>query len=270
MTGKTPPYVPPHLVGRVGNFEQPSPGGPVSFDDLRNSDGLGDPRRSMPLDQYKKTFDSNYRNHNFEDSIVGQYGGSGSTPTTFSSQLQDWIAQKARKGFDWGTSSQGKAVGTVGLLSAIAGGGIGALSAARSGEGGILSRGALYALLAGGAGAAGTVVAQKQHNLRESTLRKSASAEETLARAVMSDPSVSSSDRAEALRAISRMSDDQTDELSTLVRMLGGAAVGVAIVRFLRAKGLMSAAAGGIIGALLGASSGNHTHYNKLGQPSIR
>ncbi len=265
-----PQYIPAHLNGRVGNFSQPTPGGDVSFHDIRNTDGLGGSQRTMPLSQYKQTFDPSYRNRHFEESINGQYGGETSAPTNLSAQIQNWIAQKARNGFDWGTSSQGKAVGTVGLLSALAGGGIGAMSAARSGEGGILGRGALYALLAGGAGAAGTALAQRQHNLRESTLKKAASAEDTLARALMSDQQLSPYERAEALRALARLPDQQTEELSTLVRMLGGAAVGVVIVRFLRAKGLMSAAAGGIIGALIGAASGNRTSYNKLGQPSIR
>lgn len=260
---------PAHLVGRLSQFEQKEPGGSVSFLDLKNSNGLGDSRVEIPLEQYKQTFDPAYRNLNFEDSMLGQYGNS--KPTNLSSQIRDWTTQKLKDGLDWGVSSQGKAVGTAGLLSALVGGGIGAVTAARSGESGALSRGALYALLAGSVGAGGVALAQNFNNKREKVRTKSASVEDDLVRAVMSDRQMDDITRSQALRAIYALPKNQASELSTLVRMMGGAAAGVVIVRFLKAKGLMSSIAGGIIGALLGAASGgSKTTYNKLGQPSTR
>ena len=57
-------------------------------------------------------------------------------------------------------------------------------------------------------------------------------------------------------------------ELSDLLDEASGAGIGMLVMRFLGAKGLLPYAAGGIIGALLG-SHGDGAQYNSMGQLSL-
>lgn len=267
MTGKLPTYIPPHLEGKVSDFRQ-DPSGSVSFAHDEAALGLGpeQSRRTIPLDQYKQTFDRDYRLRNFNESMTGQYA-----PRRATNRAQDfsqWVADTARSGFDWGTSSQGKAVGTAGLLAALAGGGLGAWLGKQQGEG-VGSKALIGALLAGTATAGLTAYGQRNHNLRTAALGKQASdVVGQIVEAVTSDPSLGPADRAAMLRGAAAMSHNQRDELSDLIRTATGAGVGVLIMRFMSAKGLLPAMAGGIVGAMVGRSIGRSPKYNAMGQLS--
>ena len=257
MTGQLPTFIPPHLRGKVSDFQQ-DPSGSVSFAHDEAALGLGpeQSRRTIPIDQYKKTFDREYRLRNFDESMNGQYA-----PRRATNRAQDfsqWVANTARSGFDWGTSSNGKAVGTAGLLAALAGGGLGAWVGKQRGEG-VGSSALIAALLAGTAGAGLTAYGQR---------KQASDVVGQIVQAVTGDPSLGPAERAAMLRGAAVMSRNQREELADLLRTATGAGVGAIIMRFMGAKGLLPAMAGGIVGALVGSSIGRSPKYNAMGQLS--
>lgn len=269
MNGKTPPYVPTHLAGKVRDFRQ-EPDGSISFADDESALGLGpeESRQNISQDQYQKTFDRGYRARNFNDSMKGQYMGSRQGPTSRGKQLNDWIAGALDSGYKWGTSSQGKAVGTVGLLSALAGGAAGAYLGNQQGEGAV-SKGLLMALLAGTAGAGVTAFSQAQHNRREDWLAKQANNADIIIDAISRDYTMDPMLRADCLRAAARMSDIERENLARKMSMITGAGAGMLVVQFMRSKGLLPMLAGGMIGALAGYVAGPGMKYNSMGQLSL-
>ena len=134
----------------------------------------------------------------------------GKTPAR---SMNEGIANAIRGAFDWGTSAQGKAVGTVGLISAL-GGGLGSyLWDRKQGRSGSANKVLLTALLAGLVGAGSTALGQQRHNARENFLAnnagknfldKAASMEVSVAlvRLLEGDPTLSRYDRATILNAL--------------------------------------------------------------------
>ena len=269
--GAVPGYIPPHLQGKVWDFRN-EPGGDISFQHPEAALGLApdQSRVTMSPDEYRKNFDAVDRWTNFEESMREGYAPMQRRPKTPAREMNDWIADKARGAFDWGTSSQGKAVGTAGLLSALAGAAGGAAWGHYSGSGKI-SKALMLALLAGGLGATGTALAQNKHNKREAWLSKGASSADVshmLIRMLNNDPTINGTDRAMIFRAIASASSSDRDSLYRLLRGAAGAGVGVLAMRFLGAKGLLPMAAGGILGGLIGGRSSG-LKRNALGQVSI-
>ena len=267
----TPSYYPPHLVGKVGDFRT-EPGGNVSFTHNEAATGGFGPeenRKVISPDQYKQTFDEQYRLANPEVSMRGQYG-LPSIPKSRSREFQDWLADTVQSGLRWGTGSQAKSVGTSALLSALAGGALGTYL--NRDEESPISKGLLYALMAGGLGAGATAMAQHTANARRAAMLKSASySDDVILGAIMNDNSLSMAQKQACLRALASASGSDRAQLGALLRGVVGSAAGALIMKFLGAKGLLPMAAGGIMGALIGAglpfASGNK--YNSLGQLSI-
>ena len=268
----TPAYVPPHLQGKVKDFRQDDAGN-ISFrhDDAAN--GLSDPeltRKSISQDQYQKTFDRNYRLGNFNESIIGQYGGPGANDKSYVEGIKDSIVGGIKKGLSAATSTGPGTVGTVGLLSALAGGASGVMLGAREGSG-ALNKGMLFALLAGALGTGATAYTQAADARRLNYMSKKASSSvDMIIQALANDRQLTPQQKADALRAIVNLADRDRDELGRQVRTVAGAGAGILITRFLVGKGLLSSAVGGILGALIGAASARPPiKYNAMGQVSI-
>lgn len=280
--GEIPDYVPPHLRNEVFDFRN-EPDGGVSFWHPRASLGL-DPETSrvkLTKEQYQQTFDPHYRGINFTESMNNQYAPLQRHPKTTARSINEGIGKALRKAFDWGTSEQGKAVGTAGLLAALLGGAGGYAWGRHSGEGSV-GKALLMALLAGGVGAAGTAYAQNRHNAREAWLTqrqsplmgfsKTASAQGSagLIRLLEGDPTLSAIERAQIIEALVRIPAPAQDEMYRLARTAAGAGVGMLIMRLLKAKGLLPILAGGILGAIIGSPPREHMSVNDFGQPSMR
>lgn len=270
-TGEVPEYVPPHLRGKVWDFRN-EPGGAVSFYHPEAAMGLApdQSRARLGEEKYKQTFDRAHRLSNFTDSMEGQYAPLERLNKTPARRMNEGIADKLRGALDWGTSTQGKAVGTAGLLSALGGGLASFLWDYRKGQPAKPGRILLTALLAGGAGAGGTALGQARHNAREKHLSKNASMEvaTALIRILEGDPTLSRYDRARVLSALSEAPDRDKNELYRLLRTSVGAGAGMIAMRFLGAKGLLPMLAGGILGGMVG-SRGPGLDRNAQGQLSI-
>jgi hypothetical protein len=266
---KLPPYVPPHLTGKVSDFQQEQDGR-ISFAHPENSLGLGpeESRQTMSQEQYKQTFDRDYRSRNFDASMRGQYAPLDRRPSNRSDQLTSWIADKLNSGISWGTSSRGKSVATAGLLSALAGGATGAYLGHRGG-GVSVSKSLMAALLAGAAGAGATAYGQNQMDRRSAYMAKQASDVDFIVRAITMDPYMSPAERAACLRAAALMSSIQRDELARMLSTATGAGVGAIVLRFMRGKGLIPTMVGGILGAVAGYVAGPGPKYNPMGQLSL-
>ena len=176
----------------------------------------------------------------------------------------DWLVSKARQGLDYGTSTQGKAVGAVGLLSALAGG-----VAGGTGDNGSIGKGRLYALLAGGAGAGLTAIGQNVNNHREDQLHKQAYADTDLLSLMADNSYIPDDDKQRYMELCSRLNRHDQDELARLLRMATGAAAGALIARYLGGKGLLTTIAGGMLGAFVGRALGPQPTFNSLGQLSV-
>lgn len=172
--GAVPSYVPPHLRGQVWDFRN-EPDGNISFAHPEAGNGLSPDMSRVKLtpEQYKKTFDRMERLADLRGAAAEQYAPLDHRPETSSRQWNNRIAGALRGAYDWGTSTQGKGVGTAGLLSALVGGVGGYMWGDHTGENKI-GKALTMALLAGGLGAAGTALAQRGHNKREMWLRKTA------------------------------------------------------------------------------------------------
>lgn len=262
-----PPYVPPHLRGKVGDFRM-EPGGQVSFSDPEHALGLGPEmsRKSISMDQYRKTFDENYRNSNLAESLSGQYASPIARQTNWQTDIRDRIAKAVRGGLEWGTTTQGRAVGTSALLSGLLGAGVGAWSASHQGES-PWGKGALYALLAGTLGAGGTALLQHQNNKREAFLKSASMIENVVMQALSRDDGLTDSEKVMLLRASSKLRERDAEQLSQLLRGAAGAGAGMLIVKFLKLKGLLPMIAGGIIGAALAGRKS--PRRNALGQLAL-
>ena len=121
--GAVPKVVPQHLQGEVWDFRN-EPDGKISFQHPKASIGLSpdDSRVYMTPDEYKLSFDPAYRMTHLEEAANNGYAPLQRIPKTSARQWSDSIASGIGKALDWGSSAQGKAVGTAGLLSALAGG----------------------------------------------------------------------------------------------------------------------------------------------------
>lgn len=255
MTAFRPGFIPSHLSGKVDDFRT-EPDGNVSFSHPEAALGLGpeESRKRISPQQYMATFDGKTRSLDMQGALKNQYDPLNAPYQSLSTVLRDRIAGGIRGAASWGTSSQGRSVGTAALLSGLAGGGLGAYMANRSG-GSELGNGLLYALLAGAIGAGGTAIAQNQLGKRYGQEKTAASAAvEDIIDAVMGS-SMSPGDKSQALQAVAKLQAWQRGELANLLRTASGAAVGVIITRYLGAKGLLPIAAGGILGALISNSS---------------
>lgn len=264
-TSFQPSYVPPHLQGRVSDFRNEADGR-VSFSDPQGAQGTYGPEASRQFvtpDVFRSTFDPATRGKDYTAAVQGQYG----TPSghkNYTTMAHDWLVDKAGQGLGWGTTSQGKAVGAVGLLSALAGGAGGAL-----GEGGSIGKGLLYALLAGGAGAGLTAVGQHYNNRREDALKQASFADTDLLSLLSQNFSIPDRDKQRYIGCFPRLSYGEKSELASLLRMTAGAAAGALIARYLGGKGLLTTLAGGMLGAFIGRATGPQQSYNALGQLSI-
>jgi len=278
-----PEYIPPHLQGKVQDFRK-EPDGRVSFEDNANPSGLsGDMNRTtMSPDEYKKTFDRSYFLRDPMTAINEQYMSPESRiPLTQSQKIQRAIGSGLGTAWDWGNSSTGKSVMTTGLLTALAGGGLGAYRAMRDDNpesSGPIGRGLLYALLAGTAGAGLTAFLQNRASRRQqyaypgfaSTSTKQASAMPgNVLVAIANDPSLSPAQRAAIIETLQRMPSSQRQETFLSARQFVGVGVGVAIARVLAGKGLLPAMIGGMLGLALAGGGRPSRPKNKLGQFSI-
>lgn len=269
--GEIPEYVPPHLRGKVWDFRNEGDG-TVSFAHPEAYMGLSpaQSRAKVTAEQYAQTFDPAHRLGDLSGSMRGQYAPIERMGKTPAKQMNEGIANYLRKALGWSTSSQGKAIGTAGLLSAV-GGGLGSYLWDKSQDSEASpGRAMLMALIAGGLGAAGTAWGQSRHNRRENFLSKTASLEvaTALVRLLENDPSLSRSDRAHILQALARAPDRDRDQLYGLLRTSAGAGAGMLAVRFLGAKGLLPMLAGGILGGMLGSRSAGPKR-NAQGQLSM-
>lgn len=266
---KLPPYVPPHLAGKVSDFRQEDDGN-ISFAHPENSLGLGpeESRQKLSQEQYKQTFDRDYRRRNFDASMAKQYAPLDRAPSNRADQLTGWIADKLNSGYDWGTSTRGKSVATVGLLSALAGGAAGAYMGYRNGEPSV-TKSLLAALMAGTAGAGAAAYSHNKQDRREAYLSKAASDVDFIIDAITRDPYMSPAERAACLRAAALMSSIQRDDLARMLSTATGAGVGAIVLRFMRGKGLIPTLVGGILGALAGYTAGPGPKYNPMGQLSL-
>jgi len=263
-----PSYIPPHLRGQVGDFRRESDGN-ISFAHPEAFPGMSSDaaRASVTPDQFAKTFDLPTRFGNLSTAMREQYAPL-QRMTTPARQINDGIANYLRKALRWSTSSQGKAVGTTGLVAAL-GAGIGSYAwDAYKGRDGSIGKALLMALLAGGVGAAGTAWGQNRHNRRENFLRKSASdVAVDIQRMLEDDPSLSRHDRVQIIRALTRAGESEMKQLRQLLKTSAGVGVGVLVARFLGAKGLLPLLLSGILGGVL--SSGGGPRRNAQGQISI-
>jgi len=269
--GAVPDFVPPPLRGRIGDFRN-EPDGSVSFAHPEVTLGASpdDARVRLSQEQYKQTFDTDYRRRHPIESLRGMYNGQ--EPTNLRDTITGGIGRSLRRFYDWGTSDGGKAVGTAGLLSALAGGIGGFMLGRRNGESGV-RKALIAALLAGGLGAAASAYSQRRNNARQRWLDKQASASPVTAaliHALESDPSLSQLERARLLRAMANLGQRERDDLYRSMRTAFGAGAGVLVARFLGSRGLLPMVAGGVIGAIVGnAASPPRTRYNALGQLSM-
>lgn len=264
-----PNYIPPHLEGRVSDFRR-EPDGSVSFFDPRAATGTFGPEASRTKIQ-QDMFDSTFGDARLDlsASAENQYGLPGPTKN-LATMARDWIVDKGRKGLHYGTSSQGRAAGSVGLLSALAGGATGFL-----GEDGSAGKGLLYALLAGTAGAGLTAAGQNLNSNREvnrekaTGLTKAAFADVDLFSLLSSNTYIPEQDKRMFLAAIARLQNREKDELARLLRVVAGATAGAMIARYLRGKGLLNTLAGGMLGAFVGRAMSPQPTFNHLGQLSV-
>lgn len=267
-TSFKPNYIPPHLEGRVSDFQR-SPDGSVSFFDPRAATGTFGPaasRTTIQPDMYDSTFGD--KRFNLAEAAENQHGLPG-PQKTFTTMAHDWLVDKGRQGLNYGTSSQGKAVGTVGLLSALAGGAAGFV-----GEDGSAGKGLLYALLAGTAGAGLTAAGQnlnanRERNREQVDLTKKAFADLDLMSILSQNFSIPEQDKRIYLAAVARLQSREKDELARLLRVTAGAAAGAMIARYLRGKGLLNTVMGGMMGAFVGRAFSPQPSFNNLGQLSV-
>ena len=264
-----PPYIPPHLSGKVSDFRQ-EPDGSVSFAHPENSLGLGidESRQKISQEQYKQTFDLAHRRGNFKSSMAGQYAPLQRQPKNTSDNITGWLAEKLNAGLDWGSSSRGKSVATTGLLSALAGGAAGAYLTHKGGDMSV-SKSLAAALVAGAAGAGVSAYSHGAQDRRAAYISKQASDVDHIIRTITMDPYMSQAERAACLRAAAIMSDNQRDDLARMLSTATGAGVGAIVLRFLRGKGLIPTMVGGILGAALGYIAGPGPKYNPMGQLTL-
>ncbi len=260
-----PEYIPPHLQGRVSDLRR-EVDGRMSFFDPQAAKGTFGPEASRQFvapDVFRSTFDPATRSNGLVDAVQSQYG-MPQPNRNYATMLRDWTVDKAHQGLDWGTSSQGKSVGTAGLISALAGGVGGML-----GEDGSPGKSLLYALLAGGAGAGLTALGQHYNNRREGALKQASFADTDLLSLLSQNFSIPDYDKQRYTNCFSRLSYSEKNELAKLLRMSAGAAAGALIARYLSGKGLLTTIAGGMLGAFVGRATGPQQSYNALGQLSI-
>lgn len=266
----TPTYIPPHLRDRVSDFRREADGA-VSFSHPDAFPGLSGEatRAKVSPDQFSRTFDLPTRFGALSKAINEQYAPLERAGVTSARRINDSIALNLRKALNWGTSTQGKAIGTAGLLAAL-GGGIGSYALDKyRGQDTSHGKALLLALLAGGLGAAGTAWGQGRHNRRESFLSKTASTEVAVAlqRLLENDPSLSRQDRVRLLDALTRLNTTDMNQVYRLVRTSAGIGAGALVARFLGAKGLLPLLLGGILGGLV--AGGDRPRRNAQGQLSI-
>jgi hypothetical protein len=174
-TGAIPDYVPPHLRGKVWDFKNEDDG-TVSFAHPEASLGLSPEQSRVKLnaEQYANTFDQAHRLGNLSKSMTAQYAPLERKATPPAKNINDGIANFLRSALGWGTSSQGKAIGTAGLLSALGGGVASSMWDLQKGNDVSPNKALLLALLAGAAGAATTAWGQNKYNRRENFLSRNA------------------------------------------------------------------------------------------------
>lgn len=263
-----PSFVPSHLNGKVDNFRRLGDGS-VSFEHPEVALGTFGPeasRKTVDAATFDKTFDPRTRSRSLEAAVNGQYTGREST--NLSKTIADWIRNAVKGGWNYGTSSQGKAMGTMGVLGGLAGAGYGAYKALGDPDASIPKTGLLYGLLAGGVAAGGTALGQYLHNSRESQLTKQASTANDIAMAVAADPAISYTQREAIIRGLSQLGNPELTELGNLLRMGIGASIGSLVMRYLKGKGLLPTIVGGIVGAIAGRATAPGPIYNAMGQLS--
>lgn len=276
--GTIPGYIPPHLQGKVDSFRN-EPDGRISFrHDAAGQGEFGDVpgggRKFISPEQYRLTFDPKYRLTHITDVAKGQYGGYR-FPTNSAQDFNEWLGGKLRKGLEWGTSSQGRATGTAGLLAALAGGVGGTIMARRAGDESPIKKGLLMALLAGVAGSGLSAAVQGNNNRREAQLTRMKSAavsDETdyLRSVILGESSFNASEKAEILRALAKMRDTERERLAENAQKLFGFGAGMFIARVLFSKGLIPPIIGGIIGAsVLSPGKSHKPKMNPWGQLSL-
>lgn len=264
-----PPYVPPHLRGRVGDFGD-EPNGDVSFTDTQAALGLGpdDSRKTISRAKFQQTFDRNTRLADLEGSLADQYGSPLKSygDSGWAGDMRDRIAKSVRGGLHWGTTTPGKAIGTAALVSGLAGG-VGGYMLSRDSDS-PWRNGALAALLTGALGAGATALAQRQNNQRAAALSKTAStAESMIMHAISSDYGMSREDKITLMNLARDLRASDAAELSRVLRGATGAGVGMLVVKFLKLKGLLPMLVGGMLGAAIGGQQS--PRRNALGQISL-
>lgn len=269
MTVAAPKYIPPHLQGRVNDFRNEE-NGMISFEDKQAMGGI-DPHLSrvhITPEQYKNTFDYKTRHGYLPETAEKGYKGPFD-PVSGMDRMQQGIGGLLRRAFDWGTESQGKAVGTAGIMSALGGAGAGYLLGDYFGSGSKMKKALVGAILAGGLGAAGTALSQRSFNKRQDYMAKRAAAFSPVSNAIHmaidNDRSLDYRDKEDLREVVERLDRRDRDDLYRLLRQTIGAGAGVIIIRFLGLKGLIPSVAGGILGAALSTPP---MRLNAMGQVS--
>lgn len=246
-------YVPYDLQDRLENVQVGSHGG-LTFDDSRAHE-FGSPGRGVSIGnaQTRATFDADAALSDPAAVARSRYQGH---PKSLFHAVAAKAGLLARKGIDWGTATRPRTLSTAALLSALAGAGAGALRAKTTGA--PVSDGALrWGMGAGalGLGAVGALMLANDRAMQgDAQMRKTSSLRKSAAdifQALASDNTLSFFEKAELSGAIQRLSWQDQQQLSSLVRATAGAGVGAIIARFLANRGFLGTIAGALLGGLL-------------------
>lgn len=257
-----PTYTPPHLRGKLTNFSL-GPSGATFLDVERSKGGMSEQAKTtISDDQQRATFDPEYREENFGKAIQDQYRGPQGT-TDGMDRVRDKLTSLLSGAWKSSTATQGRSLATAGSLVGLLSATIGA-ARARGQGGSMLGNGLLWGMGGAALGTGATYLAQRSHNLRE----KNASAMGGIMMLLDQDRQLSESQRQAIIHALNRLSHTEKQEMSTLMRMGIGAGAGAIAIRYLKGKGLMPALIGGMLGALVGGSTGPSMNFNAFGRPT--
>ena len=158
---------------------------------------------------------------------------------------------------------------TLGGIGAVGGGIAGAITDAFTHNSGTAAR--LATLLGlGGAALGGLSGHMRQPQDKAASWREGEdSVKEQLIEAINNAQMMNFNDRMRATAAVPQLNAFQAQQLLSQVSMLGGAAAGAAIMRFLFGAGLMGTLAGGFMGGMLGRSFNPPYRPGPLGMPSM-
>ena len=269
----TPEYIPNHLQGRVRNFEVSDDGSTVTFEDIKAHTPSGSLKKVLSKDEYNSTFnrvahasDPYYLSH--------AYGGIPIQEPTLKEILARKLGGAISKGIDWSKESPGKAILSTSLLAALLGSGAKSFyNYTHKGQGLKESVGnSLWAGLGAGALAALAGYGVSKYVRPESDFQKIASVTKRssvadVVSALQRDYTLSFQEKADLVRAVSKLSAAEQQRLSMQISPLSGAAIGAAVAKFIFGRGALGTMMGGLLGGgLTSLFSGPSPHRNAFGE----